>query len=161
VTFVNQCCKSYWIVSIAIHHLEEHGMPITRTHRTRITRVVAMSVGMVAAAASLASPAQADQTSDSFLNALGSAGVNNLDPNMATSLGQTVCPMLSKPGGSFAKTASQVRGDTGLTPDMAGMFTSIAISMYCPQMMSKFANGDFSGLSAIPGLGNFLSVPGL
>jgi hypothetical protein len=44
---------------------------------------------------------------------------------------------------------------------MAGMFTSIAISMYCPQMMTQFGNGDFSGLGAIPGLGSFLSVPGI
>jgi hypothetical protein len=136
-------------------------MPTMRTHRTWITRATALSVGVVAAAASLAAPAQADQTNDSFLNALSSAGVNNIDPNMATSLGQTICPMLSKPGGSFAKTASQIRGDSGLTPDMAGLFTSIAISMYCPQMMTSFANGDFSSIGAIPGLGNFLNVPGL
>jgi hypothetical protein len=161
VTFVNQCCKSYWIDSIAIHHPEEHGMPTMRSRRTWITRATALSVGFVAAAATLAAPAQADQSSDAFLGALNSAGVNNLDPNIASSLGQTICPMLSKPGGSFAKTASQVRGDTGLTPDMAGMFTSIAISMYCPTMMTQFANGDFSGLGAIPGLGSFLSVPGL
>jgi hypothetical protein len=131
-----------------------------RTHRTWITRATALSVGVVAAAASLAAPAQADQTNDSFLNALNSAGVNNLDPNMASSLGQTICPMLAKPGGSFAKTASQIRGDTGLTPDMAGLFTSIAISMYCPTMMTQFANGDLSGLGSIPGLGTFMSAPG-
>jgi Protein of unknown function (DUF732) len=136
-------------------------MPTMRTPRTWITRATALSVGVVAAAASLAAPAQADQTSDSFLNALSSAGVNNLDPNMATSLGQTICPMLAQPGGSFAKTASQIRGDSGLTPDMAGLFTSIAISMYCPSMMTSMANGDFSGLGAIPGLGSFLSVPGI
>lgn len=135
-------------------------MPTTRTRRTWITRATALSVGAVAAAATLAAPAQADQSTD-FLGALNSAGVNNLDPNIASSLGQTVCPMLSKPGGSFAKTASQIRGDTGLTPDLAGMFTSIAISMYCPQMMTQFANGDFSSIGAIPGLGSFLSVPGL
>jgi uncharacterized protein DUF732 len=135
-------------------------MPTMRTHRTWIVRATAVSVGVVAAAASLAAPAQADQTSDSFLNALSSAGVGGLDPNTATSLGQTICPMLSKPGGSFAKTASQIRGDSGLTPDMAGLFTSIAISMYCPNMVNQMASGDFSSLGAIPGLGNFLNVPG-
>ena len=134
-------------------------MPTMRTDRTWITRATAVSVGAVAAAACLAVPAQAD-TNDSFLNALSSAGVNYGDPGMATSLGQTICPMLAKPGGSFAKTASQVRGDSGLTPDMAGLFTSIAISMYCPTMMTQFANGDLSGLGAIPGLGNFMSIPG-
>jgi hypothetical protein len=136
-------------------------MPTKRTQREWITRATAVSIGVVATAASLAAPAQADTTNDTFLNALSSAGVNYGDPAMASSLGQTICPMLSKPGGSFAKTASQIRGDTGLTPDMAGMFTSIAISMYCPTMMTQIASGDFSGLSAIPGLGSFLSVPGL
>jgi Protein of unknown function (DUF732) len=135
-------------------------MPTTRTHRTWITRATALSVGVMAAAAALAAPAQADQTSDPFLSALSSSGVNYGDPAMAASLGQTICPMLAKPGGSFAKTASQIRGDTGLTPDMAGMFTSIAISMYCPSMMTQFANGDFSSLGAIPGLGTFLNAPG-
>ena len=57
--------------------------------------------------------------------------------------------MLARPGGSFAKTASQIRGNSGLTPDMAGLFTSIAISMYCPSMMTSFANGDFSSVGAI------------
>jgi hypothetical protein len=132
-----------------------------KTHRERIARATAVSLGVVATAATLAAPAQADPTNDTFLNALSSAGVSGLDPGVASSLGQTICPMLSKPGGSFAKTASQIRGDSGLTPDMAGLFTSIAISMYCPTMMTQIASGNFSGLSAIPGLGNFLSVPGL
>jgi hypothetical protein len=136
-------------------------MPTMRTHQAWITRATAVSVGVVAVAASLAAPAQADQTSDSFLSALSGAGVNYGDPNMAASLGQTICPMLSKPGGSFAKTASQIRGDSGLTPDMAGLFTSIAISMYCPQMMTSLANGDLSSIGSIPGLGNFLNVPGI
>lgn len=136
-------------------------MTTMRTHRTWITRATALSVGIVAAAASLAAPAQADQTSDSFLRALSSAGVNYGDPASATSLGQTICPMLAQPGGSVAKTASQISGHSGLRPDMAGLFTSIAISMYCPQMMTSLANGDLSSLGAIPGLGNFLSVPGL
>jgi hypothetical protein len=35
---------------------------------------------------------------------------------------------------------------------MAGWFTSIAITTYCPSMMTSFANGNFANAFPIPGL---------
>jgi hypothetical protein len=128
-------------------------------------RVLAVSVGVAATAALTAAPAQADATSDSFLSALNNAGVGYGDPANAVEMGQSVCPMLSEPGGSFAKTASTLSGREGIQADMAGLFTSIAISMYCPQMMANFANGDWmqngSMLNGIPGLSGLAGIPGL
>src|SRR5690349_15477592 len=99
--------------------------------------VLALSVGVVAAAGVGAAPARADDVSDGFLSALTNAGVGYNDPNNAVQLGQSVCPMLSQPGGNFAQVASTMSGRDGLSADMAGLFTSIAISMYCPQMMTS------------------------
>ena len=96
----------------------------------------------VAAAVTVAAPAQADPTNDSFLSALSNAGIGFNDPNATTALGQSVCPMLVEPGKSFASVASSV-GNNGISPDMAAFFTGIAISMYCPSMMTSLGNGTF------------------
>ena len=133
------------------------------TKRAKVARALTVSVGVMATATLFAAPAQADD-SDSFLSALSNAGVGYGDPANAVELGQSVCPMLSEPGGSFAKTASTLTGRDGIQADMAGLFTSIAISMYCPQVMANIANGDWmdggllngvpfvSGLSGLTGL---------
>jgi hypothetical protein len=131
-----------------------------REHKRTAVRLAAVSVGVIAATAISSAPAHADAINDSFLSALTNAGVGYDDPNNAVQLGQSVCPMLSEPGGNFAKAASTMTGRDGLSASMAGLFTSIAISMYCPQMMTSFANGDFlnSG-GGIPGLP--FQIPGL
>jgi hypothetical protein len=125
--------------------------------RSMAVRALAVSVGMITAASTLAAPAQADPVGDAFLGALNNAGVGYNDPGSAVSLGQSICPMLAQPGGSFASAASSITGNNGISPQLAGLFTSIAISMYCPSMMASVANGDFANLPQIPGL----SIPGL
>ena len=102
----------------------------------------------VATAVTVAAPAHADPTNDSFLSALSNAGIGYNDPNATTALGQSICPMLVEPGKSFASVASSV-GNQGISPDMAAFFTGIAISMYCPQMMSGLGDG-----TLMNGLGN-------
>ena len=96
----------------------------------------------VATAVTVAAPAHADPTNDSFLNALSNAGIGFNDPNATTALGQSVCPMLVEPGKSVASVYSTVTNN-GINPDMAAFFTGIAISMYCPQMMSSIGSGTF------------------
>jgi hypothetical protein len=115
---------------------------------------LAVSVGVLTAAA----PAHADTLTDSFLSALNDAGVGYDDPANAVALGQSICPLLAQPGGSFAGAASNI-ANNGISPDMASLFTSIAISMYCPSMMASVANGDWldnGGLPALP-----FDIPGL
>ena len=113
-------------------------------------RVLTLTIGLTAAAATLAAPAHADPIDTSFLNALNSAGVGFNDPANTVALGQAVCPMLVEPGKSFASIASSV-GNQGISPDMAAFFTGIAISMYCPSMISSLGNGTFLNWLEMPG----------
>ena len=108
-----------------------------------------------ATAITLAAPASADPVTDnSFLNALTNAGIGFNDPSSTEQLGQSICPMLVEPGKNLASVYSTV-SHNGINPDMAAFFTGIAISMYCPSMMTSIGNGTFlnnlSGLN-IPGL---------
>jgi Protein of unknown function (DUF732) len=97
----------------------------------------------VATAVTVAAPAHADPITDnSFLSALTSAGIGYNDPASTEALGQSICPMLVEPGKSIASVYSTVTNN-GISPDMAAFFTGIAISMYCPSMMSSLGNGTF------------------
>jgi hypothetical protein len=118
----------------------------------------------IATAVTVAAPAQADPTTDnSFLSALSSAGIGYNDPASTEQLGQSICPMLVEPGKSMASVYSTV-SNQGISPDMAAFFTGIAISMYCPSMMSSIGNGTFlnqlNGLNGLSGLSG-LQIPGL
>jgi Protein of unknown function (DUF732) len=115
----------------------------------------------VATAVTLAAPASADPIADnSFLNALTNAGIGYNDPASTEQLGQSICPMLVEPGKSMASVYSTV-SNNGINPDMAAFFTGIAISMYCPSMMTSIGNGTFlNQLSGLNGL-NGLQIPGL
>lgn len=113
---------------------------------------LAASVGLLTAGAALAAPAGADGIDDQFLSALNGAGVNYQDPAGTAALGQSVCPMLAQPGGSVASAASSIVGNNGMSPAMAQLFTSIAISMYCPSMMASIADGNVPSLPQLPGM---------
>ena len=116
----------------------------------------------VATAVTVAAPAHADPTTDtSFLNALTNAGIGFNDPASAEQLGQSICPMLVEPGKNLASVYSTV-SHNGVNPDMAAFFTGIAISMYCPSMMSvawqRHVPEQLSGLNGIPGISG---MPGI
>ena len=122
-------------------------------------RTFLATAGIVAAAVALAAPAQADPNDASFLNALNDAGIGYNDPALAAQLGEQVCPMLVEPGKNFASVASSVR-DGGVSPEMASFFTGIAISMYCPQMMSQISDGSIlNNLDALNTLGGIVGFP--
>lgn len=124
-----------------------------------IARTVVPLIAAVAAAGVLtAAPANADPVDDSFLSALNNAGVGYNDPATAVNLGQQVCPMLVEPGKNFASVATKLRGDGGLSPEMASFFAGIAISMYCPQMMSQIGDGTLLRMLTVPGLGGLTAL---
>ena len=62
----------------------------------------------------------------------------------AAEFGQSLCPMLVKPGSNLVTNASQVQGNSGLTSTIAGAATGMAIQMECPTLMTQLANGDMS-----------------
>jgi hypothetical protein len=113
-------------------------------------RLLAAAACLLTAAAAFAAPAEADPADDSFIDALNHAGIDFGEPGNAMAVGQSICPMLAEPGGNFAAAVQRVRGG-GLSPGMAKMFTTIAIQMYCPSMMSNIGSGNLSGLPGLPG----------
>ena len=133
-------------------------MSALRTRRHWTMTVGAVSVGVIAAAGVSPPPAQADTVSDAFVSALNNARVGYSDPANAVQLGQSICPLLAQPGGSFARAASSI-ANNGISPEMAEPFTRIAISAYCPSMVSSIANGDLLNGGNLPGLP--FGTPGL
>lgn len=105
----------------------------------RTALVAALAAG--AAATALAAPAQADP-SDQFLSDLAGAGLGDIDPATATSLGQQVCPMLAEPGQQVADVAADVSDTLGRPLGPATMFTGLAITMFCPGAVANLANGE-------------------
>jgi hypothetical protein len=125
------------------------------THLNRSVRALTLAIGLAAATTTVAAPAHADPIDDAFLNALTNGGLAYNNPVSTVALGESVCPMLVEPGKSLASVYAQV-SNNGIPPQMAAFFTGIAISMYCPQMMSSIGNGTFldwlPAARAIPGL---------
>ncbi|OKH73832.1 hypothetical protein EB74_15790 [Mycobacterium sp. SWH-M5] len=80
-------------------------------------------------------------TDQAFVDALGQAGVNAVDPAQAAAMGEAVCPMLAEQGQSAADVASTVADTGGMPLGPATMFTGIAVSMFCPAMVSKLSQG--------------------
>lgn len=118
-------------------------------------------VGLIAATG-LAAPAQASPVDTSFLSDLAGAGIPVADPAATAALGQSVCPMLTEPAGTAASVAAPVAGLGGgpsMSPQMAQLFTEIAVQIYCPQMLSQLASGQLPDLPQIPGMS--VGVPGL
>ncbi|PEG60382.1 DUF732 domain-containing protein [Mycolicibacterium boenickei] len=93
----------------------------------------------------IAAPAQADPVDQTFVDALGQAGVSAVDPAQAVALGQSVCPMLSEPGQNAADVAAKVADAGGMSLGPATMFTGIAISTFCPAMVAKAGEGNLTG----------------
>ncbi|MGV0625515.1 DUF732 domain-containing protein [Mycolicibacter minnesotensis] len=114
------------------------------------------------AAAGFAAPAQASPIDTTFLTDLTGAGIPIADPASTAALGHSICPMLTQPAGTAAKVAAPVTGLNGgpaMSPEMAQLFTEIAVQVYCPQMLSQLASGQLPELPQLPGMS--VGVPGL
>lgn len=129
-------------------------MPI-RPLTTTAARMTAALISALVAVTVSAAPAQAEPVDDTFLNTLDSIGLHYDDPAAAVDLGQSICPALTEPGANAASTAAKISGRDGISAALAGLFTSIAISTYCPQTMTSLADGkmpDLPLLRDLPGL---------
>lgn len=124
----------------------------------------AMGAGVVGliSTAGFAATAQAAPVDTSFLSDLTGVGIPVGDPAATTALGQSVCPKLAEPAGNVASVAAPVAGMAGgpnMSPEMAQLFTEIAVQIYCPQMLSQVASGQVPDLPQIPGMS--AGIPGL
>lgn len=106
---------------------------------------------LITAAAMFSAPVEADPHDDDFIDALSHAGIEYGEPGNAMAVGQSICPMLAQPGGSFAAAASGV-SHRGMSPQMAQMFTTIAIQTYCPEEVANILGGNVSGLQQFPAM---------
>ena len=113
---------------------------------------------LITAAAMFSAPVEADPHDDDFIDALSHAGIEYGEPGNAMGVGQSICPMLAQPGGSFAAAASGV-SHRGMSPQMAQLFTTIAIQTYCPQEMANILGGNVSGLQQFPAMPGM--IPGI
>lgn len=107
----------------------------------RSLALLAAPLAAAAAATVFAAPAQADPSTD-FLSDLAGAGLGDIDPGTAVSVGQQVCPMLADPGQQVADVASGVSESLGRPLGPATMFTGLAITVFCPQAVARLAAGD-------------------
>ena len=112
---------------------------------------------LITVATAFSVPGGADPNDDNFIDALSHAGIEYGEPGNAMAVGQSICPMLSAPGGSFAAAASGV-AHRGMSPQVARMFTTIAIRTYCPEEMANLMGGNRSGQPQVPGV---TGIPGV
>ena len=79
---------------------------------------------------------------NSFLAALTNAGIGYNDPASTEHSDSRSARCWSNRASPWPSVYSTV-SNNGINPDMAAFFTGIAISMYCPSMMSSIGNGTF------------------
>ncbi len=106
------------------------------TLQATVLRFLGVTAGLAALAATLAAPIRADMMGNAFLSALTNAGVPYTQPASTMAAGQSVCPMVVQPGGSFESVVSKVAAGNGMPHDKAGVFTLIAIATYCPAVLA-------------------------
>jgi hypothetical protein len=112
---------------------------------------------LITVATAFSATGEADPSDDNFIDALSHAGIEYGEPGNAMAVGQSICPMIAQPGGSFAAAASGV-AHRGMSPQLAKMFTTIAIQTYCPDEMANILGGNASGLQRMPGV---TGIPGV
>jgi hypothetical protein len=108
-----------------------------------VLRPVVVSVAIVVAAVTWATPTHADAVGDSITAVLNSIGIGNNGPisTAIAQIGQSICPLLVQPGSNFASNATQMSGNGGLAPPIAGFVAGQAIQSQCPAFMASIANG--------------------
>lgn len=129
---------------------------MSRIHQKAFLPSLSVTIGIAVAASvatATAAPASADALTDVFLDTLNNSGVSYGDANSTSSLGKNVCAVLKQPGSDFARAASTVSSSNTISPDMASLFTSIAISTYCPSMFTSLTSADWLEQLGLPGQG--------
>lgn len=122
-------------------------------HQPLTIRLLTAAAALLTVASAFAAPAGADPNADdAFIDALNHAGIDFGQPGNAMAVGESICPMIAQPGGSFAGAVASIRR-RGMSPVMAQTFTTIAIQSYCPAEISNLANGNMSGMTGgMPGM---------
>jgi hypothetical protein len=104
--------------------------------RPTLLPMIGVVTGLAVLAAALSAPIRADMVGNAFLSALTNAGISYTQPTGTTAMGQAVCPMLFEPGGSFDEVTSKLAEGNGMSYEVAGRFTIVAIATYCPALIA-------------------------
>lgn len=107
----------------------------TRAQST-LVQLLGVAAALVPLAGAVAAPIRADMLGDAFLSALTGAGIAYSQPAATEALGQSVCPSLFSPGGSFDSVVARMADNTGMSYPVAGKFAIVAVATYCPAMMA-------------------------
>ncbi|GAB7143161.1 DUF732 domain-containing protein [Mycobacterium riyadhense] len=98
--------------------------------------LLTLVAGVLGASASMAAPIHADMMGNAFLTALNNAGISYGQPASAMALGRSVCPMVVQQGSTFESVASEMAESNGMSREVAGAFTIVAIATFCPAVIS-------------------------
>jgi hypothetical protein len=131
---------------------------------TLVLRPVVVTAAVFAAVLGSIPAAHADPGGEAMVPVLNGAGVgdNGGVSNAIAQMGQSICPMLAKPGGSLASGAAQMSGHGGLEAPMAGFLAQMAIQSQCPGWINSVANGNMPfPLPGVGGPGSPLGLPGM
>ena len=130
---------------------------------TSVVRPVIVTAAVFAAVLGSIPAAHADSAGDAMSPVLNGVGIGNNGPvsGAIAQMGQSICPMLVKPGGSLASGAAQMSGHGGLEAPMAGFLAQMAIQSQCPGWINSVANGNMPfPLPGAGGPGLPLGLPG-
>jgi len=116
------------------------------TVRALSAEILALTAGVCITATIWPASAQADPTDTSGL--LNAVGIGNGGPitQLIEQIGQQICPMIVKPGGSLVSNATTASGHGGLASQVTGFVAEQAIQSQCPAVMTQLANGNFGPL---------------
>lgn len=96
-----------------------------------------MVAGVFGMSSTLVSPpAHADMMGNAFLNALNDVGIQFGQPETTMATGRSICPEVLSPGGTLDAVVAEVAELNGFSTDMAAAFAIVAISTYCPSLLS-------------------------
>ena len=117
-----------------------------RTDHHHLTLGFLVAVAAIAASAAASTPAHADTGTDPVLDAVGSTGASTTRAAGSPSLGTSICTAIQQPGETMASIASALAARDGTSPRMSKVLTGLAISIYCPTMMSTLPGDDWLSL---------------
>jgi hypothetical protein len=126
-----------------------------------VLRPALISGAIMIAAIAWSTPAHADPIDSSYANVLNGVGIGNNGPisSAIAQVGQSICPLLVKPGSSLASNAIQAGGNGGLAPTIGGAVAGMVIQAECPNAMTQLANGNLGPLLQLLGMDNASSSP--
>ena len=104
-------------------------------------------IPLAALAISAATPtlAHADTGTSPVLDTVGTASASTTAAP-SSSLGNSICTAVQQPGETMASIASALAARDGTSPRMSKVLTGLAISIYCPTMMSTLPGDDWLSL---------------